>query len=103
MFRVVKQVDTTDEGLHYETPGDTTETVPEYRTFTISFDDVDRQHQEEFEPLIRPHDKIFIPSYTQPRCFYGIVPNTTLEEDRKKSGDAFNIRFLEHAMGGPQT
>lgn len=100
-FEVVKKVDTTDEGVHYETPDDSdTYIAPSFSKLQISFDDTKDEYYPMFKTLIMPGKKIFIKNYTKPDCHFGIVPNTKLKAKKKRTGDSYSIEFWEDAIGG---
>jgi hypothetical protein len=98
-FEVKKEVETTDEGFHIETPGED-ETPPlEYLEFTITFNDADSSFYKDYCNLIRVGNKVFIPLFSENVCYYGIVSNNELDGEIDMSGDTYNITFLEHATG----
>lgn len=100
-FNIVKEVDTTDEGIHFETPDeDQNEPVPEFTKLKITFRDIEREHYETFKALIRVGKKVLIPDYTINECFYGIFPDKKLPIKRKLEGDTFSLNFWEDAIGG---
>ncbi len=102
-FEVVKKVDTTDEGVHYETPDDKdTYTAPSFSKLTVNFDDINNQYYTTYKTLIMPGKKIFIKNFTKPECYFGIVPNTKLKAKKKRTGDSYSIGFWEDAIGGVQ-
>lgn len=97
-FCVAKEVDTTDEGVHFETPGPGEDPAPEWENFKLTFSRTDSQFRQQFFPLIRPSKKVFMPSYTQPECHYGIVPEKTLKSKRNRDGDTYTISFYEDSI-----
>lgn len=98
-FQVEKNVETTDGGVHIETP---TENVPEWHEFTITFDDVDHSFYPTYCDLIRPGNKVFFLSSGSPECYYGIVPTKVLDGNIEFSGDTYSIEFFEHGTGEKQ-
>jgi hypothetical protein len=96
-FNVVKEVVTTDEGIHYEEP---TTQAPEFSRYTIKFTNSPAENLSLFYDIIRPGKKVFIPSYTSPECHFGIVPDTELKSTRTLNGDEYPIRFWEDAISG---
>lgn len=103
-FNVGKDVDTTDGGFHNETPDEEEEIqAPEYTKVEITFSSVDPGIHNIYKNLIRVGQKIFIRSFTSPKCYYGIVPNKNLKATKEKKGDTYSIQFWEHSLlGGAQ-
>ena len=106
-FCVTKEVDTTDYGVHFETPdpydeAESAETVGEYEKFKIDFDNIPSEHYSSFFDLIRPGKKVFIPSFSKPGCHYGIVPDKNLAASKYRGIDKYSIRFWEDAIGETQ-
>lgn len=98
-FKVDKHVDTTDGAFHHETPTEKSE-VPEYSKFKITFNSVDPGIHDLYKKLIRVGNKIFIKSFQEPECYYGIVPDKNLKAEKEKKGDKYSIEFWEHSLGG---
>jgi hypothetical protein len=98
-FNVGKSVETTDEGVHIETPA---ENAPEWYEFSITFDDVVQSFYSIYCDLIRPGNKVFFLSAESPECYYGIVPTKALDAQVEFSGDTYTIDFFEHATGEKQ-
>ena len=103
-FNVGKDVATTDGGFHIETP-DEEELIqaPEYSKMEIKFSSVNRSIHEVYKNLIRPGNKIFIPTFLEKTCYYGIVATKNLKGTREKKGDTYSLQFWEHSLiGGSQ-
>lgn len=101
-FNVGKEVTTTDGGFHIETP-DKGDITPEYSKIGIKFSSVDPAIHDVYKNLIRPGNKIFIPSFLKQDCFYGVVASKNLKAIKEKKGDSYPIQFWEHSLiGGGQ-
>jgi len=102
-FCIGKEVDTTDYGVHFETPGEKeNETVPEYLKLRINFSNIKREHIEFYKSLIRIGKKILIidPTDQEEECYFGLFPDNTLPFKRHYlEGDTFSLRFWEDAIG----
>lgn len=96
-FTVVKEVVTTDEGIHFEVP---TAQAPEFSRYAIKFSNSPSENLSLFYDIIRPGKKVFIPSFITPQCHFGIVPDTELKANRTDKGDEYPIRFWEDAISG---
>jgi hypothetical protein len=103
-FNVGKEVDTTDGGFHIETPDEEEEIqAPEFSKTEIKFSSVDRSIHDVYKNLIRAGNKIFIPTFLEKTCYYGIIPNKNLKATKEKKGDTYSIQFWEHSLiGGAQ-
>ena len=103
-FNVGKDVATTDGGFHIETPDeDELIQAPEFSKMEIKFSSVDRAIHNIYKNLIRPGNKIFIPTFLERTCYYGIVATQNLKSTREKKGDTYSIQFWEHSLiGGSQ-
>ncbi|NIR04216.1 MAG: hypothetical protein GTN82_02185, partial [Candidatus Aminicenantes bacterium] len=100
-FHVVKQVDTTDEGIHFETPDeDDNVTAPEYHRYRMNFGDLKHQYFHEYCELIKPGKKVYILKFTEMECYYGIVPDQSLKKVTTRNEDTYSLRFFEDALGG---
>lgn len=97
-FHVAKDVDTSDEGIHFETPGPDEEPAPEWEKFSLTFSRTDSQFRQQFFPLIRVGKKIFLPSFLGPECYYGIVPDKSLKAKSNRDGDTYSITFMEDSI-----
>jgi hypothetical protein len=80
-FHVVKEVDTSDEGLHLETPGEDDDPPASYFEFSLNFYDVDTALYDQYKSLLLPGNKVFIPSFSKTEGYYGIVPTKILDSD----------------------
>ncbi len=96
-FNILKDVDTTDDGIQYETPGENEETY-EYSKLRFTFNDVNMEYFEIYKNLIRPGKKVFIPNFNKPECHFGIVPNKTLKRQKKRTGDDYSLEFWTDAI-----
>jgi hypothetical protein len=97
IFNVVKEVVTTDEGVHFEVP---TTQAPEFSRFSIKFSNSPAENLSLFYDIIRAGKKVFIPSFITSQCHFGIVPDTELKSNRGLNGDEYPIRFWEDAISG---
>jgi len=97
-YIINKDVDTSDEGLHIETPTEDEETPTSYYEFTVKFNDVDSQYYNNYKKLIFPGNKVFIPSFTKVEGYYGIVASKSLDGDIDIAGDTYSLEFREHAI-----
>ena len=102
-FCVGKEVDTTDYGVHFESPGEEENTaVPEYTKLKVNFSNINREHYSFFKSLIRVGKKILIidPTDQEEECYYGLFPDDKLPFKRHfLEGDTFSMRFWEDAIG----
>jgi hypothetical protein len=96
-FNVVKEVVTTDEGVHFEVP---TTQAPEFSRFSIKFTNSPAENLSQFYNVIRAGKKVLIPSFITSQCHFGIVPDTELKANRTLNGDEYSIRFWEDAISG---
>ncbi|MCK4763188.1 MAG: hypothetical protein KAW12_13410 [Candidatus Aminicenantes bacterium] len=102
-FTVAKQFDTTDDGIHFETPeyGDS-DPVPEYMKLWYRFDDISQLQHVSLRDIIRVGPKIFIPDASLPECFHGRCPDSKLPVKHEKGKDVYAFRFWENAIGVTQ-
>lgn len=97
IFNVVKETVTTDEGIHIEEPATQ---APEFSRYNIKFSNSPEENLSQFYDCIRAGKKVFIPSYTTPQCYFGVVPDKELKATRTFNGDEYCIRFWEDAISG---
>jgi hypothetical protein len=97
---VMKQVDTSTEGFHFETPDEeSTSPIYKYRKFALSFNDIEHKYFDSFFSLLMPGPKVFIPSFAKSDCALGIVPDRVLSNKKNRTGDEYGLSFLEYAQG----
>lgn len=99
-FCVSKDIDTTDEGIIFESPGeDEEQPTPEYSKLRITFENVKREHYDYFKNLIRVGKKVLILDPDKQECFFGVFPDKKIPGVRKLEGDTFSLQFWEDAIG----
>jgi len=96
-FNVVKEVVTSDEGVHFEVPSSD---APEYSKFKVKFSNSPANNLSLFYDIIRIGKKVFIPDFTQPECYFGIVPDSAINAIRTIKGDEYSISFWQDAISG---
>lgn len=105
-YHCAKRAESSDDGMHYESPdpeNDENETdPPEWEELGITFGCSDESLLPGYRKLIRPGKKILIENFQEGLCYYGIIPNDTIDANRDLGNDQFSLDFWECAVSEPQ-